>query len=218
MIAFRTVILNVRNVLNALNASVRIAYTKMYLLSMHNLEHYIRLVEAADQKLRQEPLPVGREDLEPILSKEAIDLHYGKLARAYVDRYNRGEGDPDFNFGGATLHNIFFAQLKAPGTAKPTGAALDLIMSKYGSFINFKNEFLKIAMSIQGSGWCYMDASGAIKTIKNHEYKKDMKIALLIDWWEHSYIQDYGSDKPKYLNNIWRIIDWSVVNDRLQQK
>lgn len=185
---------------------------------MHNLQHYIKLVESAQQKMVQEPLPVGRGDLDPVLSLDAVNLHYGKLARAYVDRYNSKEGDPEFNFGGATLHNIFFSQFKKPGTPKPTGASLALILNEYGSFVNFKNEFLATAMTIQGSGWAYMDTAGAIKTIKNHDYKSSMKIALLVDWWEHSYIQDYGSDKPKYLNNLWRIIDWSVINDRLQQK
>lgn len=185
---------------------------------MNNLQHYIKLVESAQQKLVQEPLPVARGDLDPVLSLDAVNLHFGKLAQAYVERYNKGEGDRDFNFGGATLHNIFFSQLKEPSTAKPTGASLELILNEYGSFVNFKNEFLETAMTVQGSGWVYMDTAGAIKTIKNHEYKSSMKIALLIDWWEHSFVIDYGSDKAKYLNNMWRIIDWSVVNDRLQQK
>jgi Fe-Mn family superoxide dismutase len=60
-----------------------------------------------------------------------------------------------------------------------------------------------------------MDVAGKLHTIHNHEYKKEMKIALLIDAWEHAWALDYQQDKAKYLSNIWRIIDWSVVNDRL---
>jgi Fe-Mn family superoxide dismutase len=71
-------------------------------------------------------------------------------------------------------------------------------------------------MSIQGSGWVYMDYNGSIKIIPNHEYKRDMKIALLIDWWDHAWALDYQQDKAKYLANIWRIINWEVVNDRLE--
>ena len=52
-----------------------------------------------------------------------------------------------------------------------------------------------------------------IKTIVNHEIKND--IALLVDWWEHAWVLDYQHDKGKYLDNIWRIIDWEVVNARL---
>ncbi len=52
-------------------------------------------------------------------------------------------------------------------------------------------------MKIQGSGWAYLAYDGKIKTIKNHEVRDD--ILLLVDWWEHAFILDYGSDKKKYL-------------------
>ena len=66
-------------------------------------------------------------------------------------------------------------------------------------------------MGIQGSGWAYMDTKGSIKTITNHKVVNN--IALLVDWWEHAWALDYQADKNKYLNNIWKIIDWNVVND-----
>ena len=64
------------------------------------------------QKLALERLQADRSDYEPFLSKESIDIHYGKLAKGYVDRFNAGEGDTDFNQAGAFLHNIYFPQLK----------------------------------------------------------------------------------------------------------
>ena len=69
-------------------------------------------------------------------------------------------------------------------------------------------------MTIQGSGWVYLSKSGDIKTIKNHEIKND--IVLLIDWWEHAWALDYQSDKKEYLKNIWSIINWDYVNDRIE--
>jgi superoxide dismutase len=68
-------------------------------------------------------------------------------------------------------------------------------------------------MAIQGSGWVYLAKDGKIKTIKNHEIKKD--IVLLIDWWEHSWALDYQSDKKKYLENQWKIINWDHINGLL---
>ena len=59
-------------------------------------------------KLELKKLPYGTSSLSPVMSKTTIDNHYGKLARSYVDRYNKGEGDPTFNEAGAYLHNIFF--------------------------------------------------------------------------------------------------------------
>ncbi len=68
-------------------------------------------------------------------------------------------------------------------------------------------------MAIQGSGWVYLSTKGEIKTIPNHQVRTD--IALLIDWWEHAWSLDYQSDKERYLDNIWRIINWDVINERL---
>ena len=164
--------------------------------------------------LVQEKLPYGKSDLDPVMSEDTINFHYGKLAKAYVTKYNEGKGDAKFMEAGAFLHNVFFPQLKAPGGSNnPTGASKELIDSKYGDFATFKEQFEEVAMKIQGSGWVYMSLSGDIKTIVNHQVKND--IAMLVDWWEHAWALDYQHDKSKYLNNIWRIINWDVVNIRL---
>jgi Fe-Mn family superoxide dismutase len=181
--------------------------------------HFIKsLTESSDRReIRQDRLKFSKADLDPVMSEATLKYHYDGLAAKYSERYNKGEGDADFNYGGAVLHNIFFANL-TPARAgnKPEGLSKDIIEETHGSFDSFKAEVEKTAMGIQGSGWVYMDKSGEIKVIKNHEYRKNMKIALLIDWWEHAWALDYQQDKSKYLANIWRIIDWDVVNIRLQ--
>jgi Fe-Mn family superoxide dismutase len=161
-----------------------------------------------------EPLPYETDDLSPIMSKSTINYHYGKLAKSYVEKYNRGKGDPGFNEAGAFLHNIFFPQLQPPEkNNQPTGKILNFINKHFGSYDNFKKEIEKVAMAIQGSGWVYLSKSGAIKTIENHEIRND--IVLLIDWWEHAWALDYQADKQRYINNIWSIINWSNVSKRV---
>jgi Fe-Mn family superoxide dismutase len=180
--------------------------------------HFIKyLHEDTDtREIVQNKLSFGKEELDPVMSKDTLDYHYSGLAAKYFERYNAGEGDSKFNYGGAMLHNLFFGNLTPPRAAnKPAEAAGELIDSVYGSFDKFKEAVEKEAMAIQGSGWVYMDTAGKLHTIPNHEYRKGMKIALLIDWWEHAWALDYQQNKAKYLNNVWRIIDWSVVNDRL---
>ncbi len=88
-----------------------------------------------------------------------------------------------------------------------------MINKKFGNFVNFQKAFAEEAMKIQGSGWVYLNRSGDIKTIKNHAVRTD--IAMIIDWWEHAWALDYQSDKVKYLENMWKIINWDVVNQRL---
>jgi Fe-Mn family superoxide dismutase len=171
------------------------------------------LTESKD-KLELAKLPYNRNALTPVMSKTTIDNHYGKLAKGYVDRYNQGKGDRTFNAAGAYLHNLFFPQLRAPRSSNnPTGNIKNLIERKFKSFDKFKEELSEKAMKLQGSHWIYLSKTGTIKTIQNHQKRTD--IALLIDWWEHAWFTDYGADKAKYLKNIWKIINWDIVNQRL---
>jgi len=182
---------------------------------MSEIRQLISLVESKDSKqLVQAILPYKRTELAPVLSQETLDYHYGKLYKGYVDRYNAEEGDADFNEAGAYLHDIYFTQLQPPRSGnRPHGASLELINRKHGDFMRFQEELQQQAMAIQGSGWIYMSRSGEIKTIKNHQIKKD--IALLIDWWEHAFALDYQADKTKYLKSTWRVINWETVNRRI---
>jgi len=166
------------------------------------------------KELKQVDLKYPLDGLGRSLSKQTLSYHYGKLYKTYVDRFNKGEGDLDFNEAGAFLHSIYFSQFTKPkGSNKPTGAVLALIEQHHTSWEKFQQEFEKTAMGIQGSGWVYLAQDGKIKTITNHAIKHD--IVLLIDWWEHAFALDYQADKKGYLNNQWKIIDWDFVNTRL---
>lgn len=183
-------------------------------MSFNFIKNILLNENTPSKKLELLPLPYGKSDLEPVMSEETIKYHYGKLAATYVERYNKGEGDLNFNEAGAFLHNVFFPQLKKPSTNNhPTEKSLEFIQKHYKSLEKFKEEFEKTAMGIQGSGWVYLSTSGKIKTIVNHEIKND--ILLLIDWWEHAFVLDYLADKKSYLKNIWKIINWDVINERL---
>jgi|TARA_R110000868_G_scaffold28283_1_gene106333 Fe-Mn family superoxide dismutase len=175
----------------------------------------IELLEAKRKlsKIEIVELPYSNTDLSPVLSKQSIEYHYGSLAHGYADRYNKGEGDKDFNYAGAFLHNIYFPQFRKPQDNNiPNGPILTLIKRKYRWWKDFKKEFQTTAMSIQGSGWIYLSYLGDIKTITNHEVRED--ILILVDWWEHAWALDYQADKKQYLENIWKIMNWNVINTR----
>jgi Fe-Mn family superoxide dismutase len=176
----------------------------------------IDLVEATTRpaKLETTPLPYTHKALEPVMSAETIEYHYEHLAKGYAKRYNAGEGNANFNRAGSFLHNKFFPQLKEPkGANRPKGAVLELIETNFRTYEDFKAEFKKVAMAIQGSGWSYLSTSGTIKTIPNHQVRTD--IALLLDMWEHAWSLQYQWDKEAYIDSFWKIVNWDVVNERL---
>ena len=182
---------------------------------MYNFIRHITLNEGKTPKtLEQLPLPYKKDALDPSISEDTMNYHYGKLYKAYVNRFNDGEGDADFNEAGAFLHRILFEQYQEPSNAnQPDGPAGEFITKHFKTFDRFKEAFFKEAMGIQGSGWAYLARDGKIKTIANHEIKMD--IVLLIDWWEHSFVLDYLADKKSYLNNQWKIINWNVISSRI---
>lgn len=169
--------------------------------------------KAKPQDIEIIPLNFTASEVKPVLSQDTLDLHYEKLAKGYAKRYNDKEGDRDFNYAGAFLHNILFPQFReVRNTNKPNGPMLGFVNKHYGSFESMKDQFETEAMKLQGSNWIYLAHDGSIKTIENHEVRDD--ILLLIDWWEHAWILDYGSDKKKYLKEQWKIINWNVINTR----
>jgi Fe-Mn family superoxide dismutase len=182
----------------------------------HSIRNTLSLLEATTRpaKLETTPLPYADDELEPIMSQASIQYHYVQLAQGYAKRYNANEGNANFNRAGSFLHNKFFPQLRPPkGRNLPKGAVLALIEEKFQDFDGFKQAFKQAAMQIQGSGWVYLSTGGDIKTIANHAVRTD--ICVLVDWWEHVWALDYQSDKERYLDNIWKIINWDVCNERL---
>lgn len=161
------------------------------------------------------PLRYKKRDLEPVMSAKTIDYHYEHLAKNYAINYNAGKGNPSFNKAGNFLHNIFFAQFKEHviTSNNPYGKIAIFINKHYKNFNSFKEAVKTIAMKIEGSGWIYLSTDGSIKTIHNHQVRHD--IVLLIDWWEHAWALDYQSNKGGYLDNIWSIIDWEVINSKV---
>ena len=169
-----------------------------------------------EQSLTLEKLPYGTDELSPVLSKENVEYHYNILSKGYVDRYNNNEGDPDFCHGGAKLHNLWWTQLRKPSGANlPVGPIKELINTNFKDYDNFKDEVLSAGLKLQGSGWIYLSKKGEVKTTPNQSYKTE--IMMPIDMWEHSY-SDYVPDKSakkKYIENVMKIINWDIVNQRL---
>ena len=173
--------------------------------------------EAKEETLELEKLSYNADALAPVLSKENVDYHYKVLSAGYVNRYNNKEGDPDFNYGGAKLHNLFWQQFKpAKESSTLDGPIEQTITANYGDLKGLTEKMVESAMTIQGSGWVYMTKTGTIKTTPNQSFKTD--VFMPIDMWEHSFM-DYvpaKDAKKKYIESVMKLMDWDKLNRRLE--
>ena len=191
-----------------------------------------------DMKFEKVALPYATDALEPVISKQTIELHYGKHHQAYVDNLNKLIVDTKFenadletivkesdgaifnNAGQHLNHNLYFTSFKANGGGEPSGGLSTAINDQFGSFEKFKEEFNAAGVGVFGSGWVWLakDDSGKLSIEKEgnagNPVTKGLTPILGFDVWEHSYYLDYQNRRADHLKEIWNIIDWEVVSAR----
>ena len=89
------------------------------------------------------------------------------------------------------------------------------------SFEKFQEEFQAKGAGLFGSGWVWLSADASGKLVITQESNaqnpltKGLKPLLTFDVWEHAYYIDYRNRRPDYLKELWQIVDWNIVNERL---
>lgn len=180
-------------------------------------------------------LPYEKNALEPHISAETLDYHYGKHHQAYVTKLNElteGTADADksleeiiqsssgglFNQAAQVWNHTFYWHCLAPnGGGEPSGVLADAINAKFGTFAKFKETFNAQAIANFGSGWTWLikTEDGGVDIVNTSN--ADTPIAhgqtplLTIDVWEHAYYIDYRNARPKYLENVWDVLNWDFV-------
>lgn len=179
--------------------------------------------------------------LEPIISAETIKFHYGKHLQTYVTNLanlikgtefeNREVEEivaaaPDggiFNNAGQVLnHTLYFTQFTTPGQGSlPQGRLAELIVRDFGSLDQLKRQMEEAAIGLFGSGWAWLSLSPEGRLLITREnnagnpLRKGDKPLLCIDVWEHAYYIDYRNRRADHVKQLWEIIDWQAVADRL---
>jgi len=128
-----------------------------------------------------------------------------------------------WEFNGMKLHELFFENLSKDSNSLNSNLILkELIDNQYGSFENFEKEFKAISL-MRGIGWAILYLDPLQKKLINvwineHDvgHLADCIPLIVIDLFEHAYMLDYGLRKVDYVNNIFKAIDWSVVEKRLK--
>jgi Fe-Mn family superoxide dismutase len=85
-------------------------------------------------------------------------------------------------------------------------------------FSNFYTKFMKLGSEHFGSGWLwiiYKSNSCDIITTQDAIIPINEKILAVIDLWEHAYYLDYESERKEYLEEIFKLINWKRIYERM---
>ena len=121
-----------------------------------------------------------------------------------------------YNLGGYLNHTLYFYNLTNKKTEIPI-PLLDEINKYFGSFSEFKQEFISMAKELKGSGYTFLvlDKNNKLRIInmsnQDTPYYYGFIPIMTIDVWEHSYYLKYTYNREEYLNNIFNIIDFTKV-------
>ncbi|XP_019150052.1 PREDICTED: superoxide dismutase [Fe] 3, chloroplastic-like [Ipomoea nil] len=191
--------------------------------------------------------PFELDALEPYMSRRTLEIHWGGHHRSYVDAlnkqlekndllygftmeelirvtYNNGNPLPEFNNAAQVWNHDFFWESMQPGGGDmPTLSLLKQIEKDFGSFTNFREKFVEVALTSFGSGWVWLVLKSEEKRLAvvrtsnavNPLLWNDIPL-ICLDMWEHAYYIDYQNDKAKYVNMFMNhLVSWQSALVRM---
>lgn len=185
-------------------------------------------------------LPYEMNALEPYISQETLEYHYGKHHQTYVNNLNNLIAGTDlesksleeiikdseggiFNNAAQVWNHTFYWNSMSPNAGwEPKGEVSELINRDFWDFETFKEKFSTSAATNFGSGWTWL-----VKTPDNKLEIVNTSNAgsvlttentplMVIDVWEHAYYIDTRNARPKYIENFWNLVNWDFVNENLK--
>lgn len=181
------------------------------------------------------PLPYAMDALQPHISKETLEFHYGKHHQAYATNLNNLIKGTEFenlplediikkssagifnNSAQIWNHTFYWNSLSPKGGGKPSGALAAAIDKKWGSFDAFKDAFTNSAVGNFGSGWTWLvkKADGSVDIANTTGAGTPLTGAdtalLTCDVWEHAYYVDYRNRRPDYVGAFWNLVNWEFA-------
>ncbi len=181
------------------------------------------------------PLPYALDALQPIISKETLEYHYGKHHQAYVNNLNnlikgtefenasledtilKSSGGIFNNAAQVWNHTFYWNCLTPNSSREPNGKLAEAIIKAFGSFDEFKKRFSQTSVATFGSGWGWLvkNAQGDLEIVSTSNAGTPMtqkqKALLTCDVWEHAYYIDYRNARPTYVEKFWDLVNWDFV-------
>ena len=167
-------------------------------------------------------LPFELDALEPHISAETVEYHYGKHHLGYVNKLNdlvegtefekesleeiiKSLSGDIFDNAAQVWNHDFYWEVLTPNKKDniPKKLLLYEIEKRFGTYNAFENIFKKAALSHFGSGWAWLikNQQGELEIVSTDNAKNPLvegNVPLLVcDLWEHAYYIDYRNDRKK---------------------
>jgi Fe-Mn family superoxide dismutase len=187
-------------------------------------------------------LPYAPDALEPAMSRQTVEYHYGKHHAGYVDKLNtliegteladrpleeivRESADlldaAVFNNAAQVYNHEMFWQSMSPGVSQVSeGEFARAIRRDFGSFDKLREEFRFSALTLFGSGWVWLVSdSGRLRIVTTGNagtpLLEGLDPLIALDVWEHAYYLDVKNDRAAYVDGFLNdLVDWEAANDR----
>jgi Fe-Mn family superoxide dismutase len=193
-------------------------------------------------KFELPPLPYAKNALEPHMGRETLEYHYEKHHRGYLAKLEeaiqgtpqakkslediiRSSKGPVFNNAAQVWNHTFFWNCMEPkGGGEPGGDVAHLIRESFGSFADFRDQFIDSGESHFGSGYVWVilgdhrDLRIVTTANADNPLTKDLTPLLTCDLWEHSYYLDHRNERAKYLEVFLRhLVNWDRMASCLKR-
>lgn len=192
------------------------------------------------KKIELPQLPYAMDALQPFISKQTIEFHYGKHHQTYVDNLNklvegtefenssleemikRSNGGIFNNAAQVWNHTFYWESLTPASTGVPQGVLAAEIGRQFGSFEDFRQKFTQAALTLFGSGWVWLakDDKGTLEILQTSNADNPLRTGriplLTCDVWEHAYYLDKQNRRAAYVEDFWKIVDWNRVSLRME--
>lgn len=185
--------------------------------------------------------------LEPHIDALTMTIHHTKHHQTYIDNLNAAlDKHPEIttsledllknlnavpedirgvvrNHGGGTYnHNLFWENLAPAQGQVPSHDLSARLVATFGSVDAFKEAFETAAKTRFGSGWAWLvlTSSKTLKVVSSANQDvpfEEGQPLLALDVWEHAYYLNYQNRRPDYIKAFWHVVNWSVVESRLNK-
>lgn len=130
-----------------------------------------------------------------------------------------------FELNGIKLHEYYFGNMSKDTHGEPGKESwfYRKIVQEFGSYQKWLKSFRSVA-STRGVGWAIAvydaQADLVINTwVDEHHigHVAGTTPLLILDLWEHAMLLDYGSDREKYVDAFFEVVDWTAVSNRFEK-